>query len=138
MKTVYIAGCWDYCHEGHVNILRKAKEIGDFLVVGVNSDVFVMSYKGIKMHQDENIRLDNIRNLGFVDLAFILEDHESQRKYMDIFKPSFIVHGSDWTGNDLYKQMNISDEQLEKYGIEFVYPEYTKGISSTILREQNK
>ena len=47
-KTVYIAGCWDLCHHGHINILKKAKEFGDFLIVGVNSDSFVMSYKKLK------------------------------------------------------------------------------------------
>jgi glycerol-3-phosphate cytidylyltransferase len=138
MKTVYIAGCWDFCHHGHVNILTKAKEFGDFLVVAVNSDNFVMSYKKIKMAQDENTRLNQIRKLDFVDLAFILEDHESQRKYIDIFKPSIIVHGGDWKGDSLYKQMNITEEQMKLYGITFEYPPYTDGISSTILREKNK
>lgn len=138
MKTVYIAGCWDYCHEGHVNIIKKAKEMGDFLVVAVNSDAFVEYYKKIKMHNNENERVNAIRNLNIADVVFILEDHESQRKYIDIFKPNIIVHGSDWKGDDLYKQMNITQEQIEEYGIEFKYPEYTEGVSSTLLRNQKK
>jgi glycerol-3-phosphate cytidylyltransferase len=133
-KTVYIAGCWDYCHEGHVNILKKAKEFGDFLIVGVNSDSFIKSYKNISTTYNENERLNSIRALDFVDLAFILEDYDYQRTYIDIFKPSVIVHGNDWAGKSLYKQMNITEEQIKNYFIDFKYPDYTPGISSTILR----
>jgi glycerol-3-phosphate cytidylyltransferase-like family protein len=71
-----------------------------------------------------------------VDLAFILEDHNSQSKYIDIIKPSVIVHGNDWVGKDLYKQMNISQKQIDEYAIVFKYPDYTPGVSSTILRNK--
>jgi glycerol-3-phosphate cytidylyltransferase len=138
IRTVYIAGCWDFCHEGHINIIKKAKDFGDLLVVAVNSDDFIFDYKNIKMAQDEITRFNQIRDLVYVDVAFILEDYESQSKYIDIFKPSVIVHGSDWIGSSLYKQMNITEEQIEMYGIEFKYPDYTPGVSSTILREKLK
>ena len=98
-NIVYIAGCWDFCHEGHINTLKKAKKMGDLLIVGINSDNFIWSYKKIKTQHNENERLNTIRKLSFVDLAFILEDHDSQRKYIDIFKPNIIVHGSDWKGD---------------------------------------
>ena len=137
MKTIYIAGCWDYCHQGHINILQKARNMGDLLIVAVNSDKFILSYKGIKMHYNENERVNAIRKLGLADVVFILEDYDSQRKYIDVFKPSIIVHGNDWHGKSLYKQMNITEEQIEKYGIEFKYPDYTPGVSSTLLREKN-
>jgi cytidyltransferase-like protein len=136
-KTVYIAGCWDYCHKGHVNILNAARSMGDFLIVAVNSDRFIMDYKKIQMDHKEGERVKAIMNLKIADLVFILEDYESQSKYIDIIKPSIIVHGSDWSGEDLYKQMNISKEQIDLYGIEFKYPEYTHGISSTILRQRS-
>lgn len=135
--NVYIAGCWDYCHKGHINILQKAKALGGNLIVAVNSDAFVEAYKGVKMDHNEIERVNAIRETGLADVVFILEDHESQRKYMDIFKPKYIVHGTDWKGDSLYKQMNISEKQIEDYGIEFVYPEYTEGISSTQLRNEN-
>ena len=137
-KIIYIAGCWDYCHEGHLNILQRAKELGGLLVVGVNSDAFIMKYKKMSMDNDENIRLNKIRSLNCVDIAFILENHESQSKYMDIFKPHYIVHGDDWTGDSLQVQMNISDAQMKEYSMEFLYLPYTKGISSTMLREKKK
>ena len=132
--VVYIAGCWDFCHNGHINILEKASKMGDLLVVGVNSDHFIYSYKQLKCHYNESDRLNTVRKLKFVDMVFILEDHESQRKYIDIFKPTIIVHGSDWKGDSLYKQMNITKEQIEKYNIQFRFPEYTPGVSSTLLR----
>lgn len=136
MNNVYIAGCWDLLHQGHINILKAAKEFGDFLVVAVNSDKFVEFYKKVKMAQDENTRLNQIRALDYVDLAFILEDYDSQNKYIDIFKPKVIVHGSDWKGPSLHKQMNIGGEQIFNYDIEFKYPAYTEGISSTQLRNK--
>jgi cytidyltransferase-like protein len=138
MKTVYAAGVWDFCHEGHVRLFEYCRKIGDLVVIGVNSDKFTESYKKVTPHENELKRLDNIRKLGIADVVFILEDHESQSKYIDIFKPNVIVHGNDWKGGSLQKQMNISDEQIGKYDIEFVYPEYTAGISSTMLREKIK
>ena len=138
MKCTYIAGCWDYCHEGHVNIIKAAKDLGEFLVVGVNSDEFIWSYKRIKMGNSEVERMDSVRKLGLADVVFILENHDAQRDYIDIFQPRYIVHGSDWEGDDLYKQMNITKTQIDAYGIEFVYPKYTPGVSSTIIRTQNR
>lgn len=138
MKKVYIAGCWDYCHEGHVNILEKAREMGDHLIVAVNSDRFISEYKGILMDHNEYQRVNAIRSQGLADVVFILEDWESQRKYIDIFQPNIIVHGSDWKGDSLYKQMNITEEQIEKYGIDFVYPDYTPGVSSSQLRQNRE
>lgn len=136
MSTVYIAGCWDFCHDGHINILRKAKSAGKYLIVAVNSDEFIMSYKKIKTRYTTHERVEAIRQLKIADVIFILEDHDSQRKYIDIFKPRIIVHGDDWKGDSLYKQMNITQDQIKKYNIEFIFPEYTKGISSTMLRNK--
>lgn len=138
MITVYAAGVWDFCHEGHVRLFEYCRNIGDLVIIGVNSDKFTESYKKITPHENELKRLDNIRKLGIADVVFILEDHESQSKYIDIFKPDVIVHGNDWKGGSLQKQMNISDEQIKNYGIIFSYPEYTAGISSTKLRNELK
>lgn len=134
----YLAGVWDYCHEGHINLIKKAKEKCDYIVVGVNSDYFTHCYKNIVPHNSEFHRLDKIMDLDEVDMAFILEDHEMQSTYIDIIKPNYIFHGNDWIGDSLSQQMNISQEQIEKYGIEFVYPDYTPGISSTMIRNSYK
>jgi len=88
------------------------------------------------MHNDENERLNKIRSLGIADVVFILENFESQRSYIDILKPKYIVHGNDWVSDSLYEQMNITKEQIEKYNITFVYPEYTRGVSSTEIRNR--
>ena len=78
-KIVYIAGCFDLIHNGHINIIKKAKQLGDYLVVGVNSNDFIYSYKKKFPVIDEKDRLTMVRALKYVDVAFILEDHESQR-----------------------------------------------------------
>jgi bifunctional ADP-heptose synthase (sugar kinase/adenylyltransferase) len=64
-------------------------------------------------------------------MAFIVESHELQRNYIEIIKPKYIVHGSDWTGESLVEQLNINIEFAEKNGIEFLYLKYTDGISTS-------
>ena len=119
-KIVYIAGCFDLIHNGHINIIKKAKQLGDYLVVGVNSNDFIYSYKKKFPVIDEKDRLTMIRALKY--------------DYIHIFKPRYIVHGSDWRGNELLKQMNITQEMIDKYNIEMKIFDYTPGVSTTSIR----
>lgn len=135
--VVYAGGCWDLLHYGHIEFLKKCKNLGDLLVVGVGSDELISSYKKIKTSDNQYERLNNVSKLDFVDMSFIINDEKSQRKYIDIIKPSIIAYADDGTMPEdrLKNQMNLTDEQIKEYGIKFEFMEYTKGISSTILRK---
>lgn len=126
MKKVITYGSFDLLHEGHYNLLKRAKALGDYLIVGVTTEQYDI-YRG-KMNVIDSLmkRVDNVRKTGFAD-EIIIEDHEGQ-KLEDIQKYEIDVFaiGSDWRG---------AFDYLGGY-CEVVYLERTKGISSTL--ERNK
>ncbi len=117
-------GTYDLLHHGHVNLLRRAKELGDYLIVGVTTDNFDRSRGKLLVQQSLSDRIEAIKALGYAD-EVILEEYEGQKiddikKYgVDIF-----AIGSDWKGKFDY---------LSDY-CKVVYLPRTEGISSTELR----
>lgn len=120
-------GTFDLFHEGHYNILKRAKELGDYLIVGVTSENFDKSRGKLNVKQSLVERIENIKKSGFAD-QIIVEEYMGQ-KIEDIKKygvDRFVI-GSDWVGKFDY---------LNEY-CEVVYLERTKGISSTQLRNED-
>lgn len=126
MKKVITYGSFDLFHEGHYRLLQRAKELGDYLIVGVTTEKYD-EYRG-KMNVVNSLmeRIENIKATGFAD-EIIIEDHEGQ-KVEDIQKYGIDIFtvGSDWYGKFDY---------LKQY-CDVVYLERTKGISSTMIRQQ--
>ena len=124
MKTVITYGVFDLFHEGHVNLLKRAKELGDRLIVGVTSNEFTKQRGKLLLADSLDIRMTNVRNCPYVD-EVILEDHYGQ-KVEDIqkYKADVFVIGDDWKGKFDY---------LKKW-CEVVYLPRTPGISSSSLR----
>ncbi len=126
MKKVITYGTYDLLHQGHINLLRRAKALGDWLIVGVTTDNFDLE-RG-KMNTCNNVieRIEAIKATGYAD-QIIIEEYRGQKiddiqKYgVDIF-----AIGSDWEGYFDY---------LKEY-CEVVYLPRTQGISSTQLREE--
>ncbi len=125
MKKVITYGTFDLFHQGHANILRRAKELGDYLIVGVTSKEYDNSRGKLNVQQSVSERIENVRACEFVD-EIIVEEYEGQ-KIDDILEHDVdvFVIGSDWVGRFDY---------LKDY-CEVVYLERTKGISSTQLRD---
>lgn len=121
MRKVITYGSYDLFHEGHYRLLKRAKELGDYLIVGITTEQY--DFKRGKMNVSDSLitRIDNVRACGFAD-EIIIEDHEGQ-KLEDIQKYGVDVFtvGSDWKGKFDY---------LREY-CEVVYLERTKNISST-------
>lgn len=117
-------GTFDLFHQGHVNILKRAKEYGDYLIVGVTTENYDIQRGKLNVHQSLMERVKEVENSGFAD-EIIIEEYEGQ-KIEDIIKHNVdvFVIGSDWFGKFDY---------LEEY-CEVVYLERTKGVSSTQLR----
>ncbi len=127
MKKVITYGSFDLFHEGHYNILKRAKALGDYLIVGVTTEQYDESRGKLNIVDSLDKRIENVRKTGFAD-EIIVEDHPGQ-KVEDVQKYGIDIFtvGSDWTGVfDFMKQF-----------CEVVYLERTKNVSSTILRTQN-
>jgi len=130
-KRGYTAGVFDVFHIGHLNLLRNAKELCDFLIVGVNSDELVELYKKKKTIQSLKDRMDIISSIRLVDAVvgnYTLDKMSAWEKYH--FDVIFI--GDDWKGNERWKQ---TEKELSLVGVEVVYLPHTSGISSSIIRE---
>ena len=128
MKKVITYGTYDLLHQGHINLLRRAKELGDYLIVGVTSDSFDRGRGKLNVRNNVLERVDAVKATGYAD-EVIIEDYLGQKiddiqKYdVDIF-----AIGSDWLGQFDY---------LNEY-CKAVYLPRTEGISSTMLREENQ
>lgn len=124
MKKVITYGTFDLLHAGHERLLRRAKALGDYLVVGVTGENYDRSRGKLNVRQSVVERIDNVRSLGFAD-EIIVEEYEGQ-KIEDIRRLGIDIFaiGSDWIGKFDY---------LNEF-CEVVYLERTKGISSTELR----
>ena len=127
MRTVITYGTFDLFHTGHYNILKRAKERGDYLIVGVTSDNYDKTRGKLNVKQSLSERIENVKKTGFAD-KIIVEEYLGQ-KIDDIIKYNVdeLVLGSDWTGKFDY---------LNEY-CKVTYLERTKGVSSTQLRESN-
>lgn len=127
MKKVITYGSFDLFHEGHYNILKRAKALGDYLIVGVTTEQYDESRGKLNIVDSLDKRIENVRKTGFAD-EIIVEDHPGQ-KVEDVQKYGIDIFtvGSDWAG---------SFEFMKQF-CEVVYLERTKNVSSTILRVQN-
>jgi glycerol-3-phosphate cytidylyltransferase len=124
MKKVITYGTFDLFHEGHYNLLKNAKKLGDYLIVGVTTENYDNSRGKLNVQQSLMERIENVKASGFAD-EVIIEEYEGQ-KINDILKYDVDIFaiGSDWIGKFDY---------IKKY-CDVVYLERTKGISSTQLR----
>ncbi|MBO5628771.1 MAG: Gfo/Idh/MocA family oxidoreductase [Aeriscardovia sp.] len=127
MKKVITYGTYDLLHQGHINLLRRAKELGDYLIVGVTNDSFDRDRGKLNVRNNVLERVEAVRATGLAD-KIIIEDYVGQ-KIDDIQKYDVDVFaiGSDWEGKFDY---------LKEF-CEVVYLPRTKGISSTMLREDS-
>lgn len=125
MKKVITYGTFDLFHQGHLNLLKRAKKLGDYLIVGVTTEHFDQTRGKVNVIDSTLERIENVRKTGLAD-EIIIEDHEGQKiediqKYhVDIF-----TVGSDWVGTFDY---------LNKF-CEVIYLDRTPDISSTMLRK---
>ena len=131
-KIGYTQGVYDMFHIGHLNLLNKAKQYCDYLIVGVNSDELVEKYKNkIPVICEENRRLI-VQNIKSVDEAIIATTLDKYDMLKEI-KFDAIFIGDDWKG---HARWNETEKILKKYSVDVVYIPYTQDVSSTLLRTQ--
>jgi glycerol-3-phosphate cytidylyltransferase len=132
MVIGYTTGVFDMFHIGHLNILIRAKEQCDYLIVGVSTDELVQNEKNKTPIIPFEDRCRIVEAIKFVDKVVPQYD---KNKFGAWEKHQFhkMFVGSDWKGTDAW---NRFEEQFKPYGVEIVYLDHTDGISSTILREK--
>ncbi len=130
-KIGYTTGVFDLFHIGHLNILRRAKEQCDYLIVGVSTDELVQTYK----HKTPIIPFEErkaiVEAIKYVDEVVPQVSMDKLAAWNE-YRFNAIFHGDDWKGSSLY---NDIEEKLKKVGCEMVFLSHTEGTSSTIITE---
>lgn len=128
----YTTGVFDMFHIGHLNILKRAKEKCDFLIVGVSTDEVVQKYKNKIPIVPFAERVEIVSAIKYVDQVVAQETMDKMEAWEKLHF-NVLFHGDDWKGSNMY---NSIEKRLEEVGVEVVFLPHTDGISSTILRDR--
>lgn len=129
MKKVITYGTYDLLHYGHINLLRRAKELGDYLIVGLSTDEFNWNEKNKKCYFSYEQRKQLLEAVRYVDLVIPEESWEQKRSDIHEYHIDYFCMGSDWKGEFDF---------LEEEGAEVVYFERTPDISSSMIKQDIK
>lgn len=127
----YTTGVYDMFHIGHLNILKRAKEQCDFLIVGVSTDELVQKDKNKTPVIPFEERCEIVKSIKYVDMV-VPQYNKDKFSAWEKYKFNKMFVGSDWKGTP---QWNKFEEQFKPIGVEIIYLDHTDGISSTILTE---
>ena len=131
-KIGYTTGVFDMFHIGHLNILKRAKEQCEYLIVGVSTDELVKEYKNKQPIICFSDRYEIVSSIKYVDKVVAQENMDKLRAAQQNNADAIFV-GSDWKGTPAW---NEYERKLAEIGCEVVYLNHTDGISSTILRKK--
>jgi len=134
-KTVYVAMSADILHIGHLNIIKEAQKYGD-LTVGILTDKAIASYKRLPF-LSYNIRSKTVECIKGVETVIAQETLDYTDNLLKI-KPDFVVHGDDWKNGVQAKVRLKVLNTIEQWGGKLIEPNYTDGISSTMLNQSLK
>ena len=126
MRKVLTYGTYDLLHYGHIRLLKRARELGDYLIVGLSTDEF-NEIKGKKSYYPYEIRKEMLEAIRYVDE--VIPEKNWKQKVYDIKDNNVdvVVMGSDWAGSDRF-------DYLKEY-CEVTFLERTDGISTTQIKE---
>ena len=127
-KIGYMSGTWDLFHVGHLNLIKRAKQYCDFLVVGIHKDA---SHKGKETFIPFDERMEIVRNIKWVDAVVPSMREDSDIYKMGVVKYDYLFVGSDYKGTERF---NRYEEYFADKGVKIIYFPYTKGTSSTQIR----
>lgn len=127
----YTTGVFDLFHVGHLNILKRAKEMCDFLIVGVSTDELVMQYKNKTPVISFAERVQIVEAIKYVDKV-VPQTHRDKFAAWEEYKFDRMFVGDDWKGSPLFSEL---EEKFKPHGVQIVYFPYTEGTSSTMLKK---
>ena len=125
MKRIITYGTFDLIHYGHINLLRRAKELGDYLIVALSTDEFNTEAKNKKCYFTYERRKQLLEAIRYVDLVIPEENWEQKKSDMHEYHIDTFVMGDDWAGKFDY---------LKEEGVEVIYLTRTPEISTTQIK----
>lgn len=127
-RIVFTNGCFDIIHVGHIRYLRQAKELGDVLVIGLNSDKSVSLIKPNRPINPQNHRAEVLSSLAIVDYVTLF-DEETPYELIKLVQPDVLVKGGDWKTEEIVG----SDIAKETHSLPYI-----KGVSTSEIIEKIK
>ena len=125
-KLVFTNGCFDLLHVGHIRYLQEARKLGDYLIIGLNSDKSVKKIKGsLRPIIPETERAEVLAALESVSFV-VLFDEDTPYELISAIQPDVLVKGGDWKGNDI-----VGKDIVEAYGGKVLSLSYIQGRSTT-------
>ena len=132
-KIVFTNGCFDLIHLGHLEILARSADLGDKLIVGINSDMSIKKIKGnSRPIIEEDARAKHLAAIEFID-AVILFNEDTPYNLINILKPDVLTKGGDYKKNDI-----VGNQLINKQQGEVVIIPLTQGYSTTSILEKIK
>ena len=130
-KVVFTNGCFDIIHKGHTTYLKLARGLGDFLIIGLNSDTSVTKLKGPNRPiNHETIRATNLLKLDYVDAVAIFSE-ETPQKIIEELRPDFLVKGGDYEPENI-----VGSDRVRSDGGQVVILPFVSGHSTTNIIEK--
>lgn len=130
MKRVITYGTFDMLHYGHINLLRRAKALGDYLVVVLSSDEFNLNEKNKKTYFSYEKRKQLLEAIRYVDLVIPEENWDQKVKDIELYKIDIFTMGDDWKG-----QFDYLEQETDA---KVIYLDRTPEISTTQIKEDLK
>lgn len=132
-KIVFTNGCFDILHFGHIHYLCRASDLGNILLIGVNSDSSVkkLNKGSLRPLQDEKSRAVILASLGFVSAVIVFEE-DTPYELIRLVQPDFLVKGGDWKPEDIAGYDIVKARGGEVLSLEFVEGFSTTGIEKKI------
>ena len=131
-KIGYTDGVYDLFHVGHLNMIQTAKENCEYLIVGVHGDAVVEEYKHRRPIINENDRQRIIESMKGVDRA-VINQFRDKLKLWELYHFDVVFIGDDWKGTERW---NNFEKILAERNVDVIYVPYTKGISTTEIRQK--
>ena len=129
MKRILTYGTYDLLHYGHIRLLKRAKALGDYLIVALSTDEF-NEIKGKKAYHSYEERKEMLEAIRYVDLVIPEDNWEQKINDVEKYHADVVVMGSDWAGSDKF-------DYLSDY-CEVLYLDRTEGVSTTKIKEDLK
>lgn len=102
MKKVFVNGCFDVIHPGHIQLFKYAKSLGDYLIIAIDSDRKVAEMKGPdRPIFSQNDRANTLKAIRYIDFVYIFDTKSDLEKLTEVIKPDIMVVGSDWKDKEV-------------------------------------
>lgn len=110
MKKIFVNGSFDVLHSGHIDLLNTAKNMGDYLLVAIDSDRHIQQKKGAdRPFNNQHNRLTLMRNIRSVDQVLVFDSDDELAEIIKNFAPDIMVKGSDWRGKPIVGEQYVKE-----------------------------